>query len=82
MVCVCWDRYPGISRSRDVSIDLRCAGLRRSIEMLSVWLLGERSEPVLVNAMAILYVYMYVCMFICHQPTAVSVHASLRNAQM
>ena len=66
-------------------IDLRCAGLRRAIEMLSVWLLGECSKPILVNAMAILfvcmYVCMYVCMFICHQPTAVSAHASLCNAQ-
>ena len=26
-------------------------------------------------------VCMYVCMFICHQPTAVSAHASPRNAQ-
>ena len=64
---------------------------------MCVNLLGERSEPVLVNSMAILFVgraqrartselngnfvCMYVCMFICHQPTAVSAHASPRNAQ-
>ena len=41
-------------------------------------LLGERSEPVLVNSMAILFVCFYVK---CHQPTAVSAHASPRNAQ-
>ena len=37
-------------------------------------LLGERSEPVLVNSMPI----MFVCMFICHQPTA-CVHAQRAN---
>ena len=39
---------------------------------------GRCARP---QMLCILLVCMYVCMFICHQPTAVSAHASLRNAQ-
>ena len=38
MVCAC-DRYLGVLSSRDVSVESRCAGLRRSIETFSLQLL-------------------------------------------
>ena len=36
VVCVCGRGHPDVSRSSDGSVVSRCAGFRRSIEMLSV----------------------------------------------
>ena len=92
----------------------RTSELNGNFVCMYVCLLGERSEPVLVNSMAILFVCMYastdrgqcacvpaqranvaglassarcarpqmLCiLLVCHQPTAVSAHASPRNAR-
>ena len=40
MVCVCGDRYPGASSSRDVSVELRCAGLRQTFSVLLLILIN------------------------------------------
>ena len=51
VVCVCGDGYTGIHRSRDVSVESICAGLRRSTEMLSVRLSSLMVKNLFVHLM-------------------------------
>ena len=50
-------------------------------QMLCILLVIGRAQRARTSELNGNFVCMYVCMFICHQPTAVGAHASPRNAQ-